>query len=48
MENYQKARVKVTKTQLNKLKHAAKSKTAIILRLNKKTLNMKNCCINYF
>ena len=36
MENYQEAGVKLTNTQLNKLKAAAKNKTGTILRLNKK------------
>ena len=36
MENYQEARVKLTNTQLKKLKFAAKNKTETILRLNKK------------
>ena len=36
MANYQEAWVKLTKTQLNKLKSAAKDKTGTILRLNKK------------
>ena len=36
MANYQEARVKLTNTQLNKLKSAEKNKTGIILRLNKK------------
>ena len=36
MTNYQEARVKLTNTQLNKLKHAAKKKAEAILRLNKK------------
>ena len=36
MENYQKARVKLTNTQLNKLKSAVKNKAGTILRLNKK------------
>ena len=36
MENYQEARVKLTNTQVNKLKSAAKNKTGTILRLNKK------------
>ena len=35
MANYQ-VRDKLTNTQLNKLKSAAKNKTGIILRLNKK------------
>ena len=36
--NYQEARVKLTNTQLSKVKSAAKSKTGTILRLNKKNL----------
>ena len=36
MANYQEARVKVTNTQLNKWKSAAKNKTGAILRINKK------------
>ena len=36
MENYQEARVKLTNTQLKKLKIEAKNKTETILRLNKK------------
>ena len=36
MANYQEARVKLTNTQLSKLKSAAKNKTGTILRLNKK------------
>ena len=36
MSNYRKARAKLTKTQLNKLKSAAKKKTGTPLRLNKK------------
>ena len=47
MENYQEARVKLTNTQLNKLKYAAKNTTGTILRINKKTFNVKNCHINY-
>ena len=34
MANYQEASVKLTNTQLNKLKSAAKNKTETILRLN--------------
>ena len=37
MANYQEVRVKLTNTQLNKLKSAAKNRTGTILRLNKKT-----------
>ena len=36
MVNYQKARVKLTNKQLNKLKSAAKNKTETMLRINKK------------
>ena len=36
MANYQEARVKLTNTQLNKLKSATKIKTQTILKLNKK------------
>ena len=36
MINYRKTRVKLTNTQLSKLKSAAKNKTGTILRLNKK------------
>ena len=36
MTNYQEARVKLTNTQLNKLKSATKIKTQTILKLNKK------------
>ena len=36
MANYQETKVKLTNTQLNKLKFAAKNKTAKILRINKK------------
>ena len=38
MINYQEARVKLTNTQLNKLKPAAKIKTVKILRINKKNI----------
>ena len=37
MANYQEARVKLTNTQLNKLKSAAKNKRETILRLSKKS-----------
>ena len=36
MANYQEAKVKLTNTQLNKLKSAAKNKTGTILKINKK------------
>ena len=38
MTNYQEARVKLTNTQLKKLKSAAKNKAETLLRLNKKNL----------
>ena len=36
MANYEEARVKLTNTQLNKLKPAAKHKTGTTLRITKK------------
>ena len=36
MANYQEGRVKLTNTQLNKLKPAAKNKTGTIIRSNRK------------
>ena len=36
MANYQETRVKLTNTQLSKLRSAVKNKTGTILRLNKK------------
>ena len=36
--NYEEARVKLTNTQLNKLKSAARNKTRTTLRINKKNL----------
>ena len=36
MTNYQKVRVKLTNTQLNKIKSAAKRKLGTILRINNK------------
>ena len=41
MANYQEATVKLTNTQLNKLKPAAKNKTGTILRLNKKNFEVE-------
>ena len=41
MANYQEGKVKLTNTQLNKLKSAAKTKTGTILRLNKKNFEDK-------
>ena len=46
--NCQHARVTLTSTQLNKLNSAAKNKTGTTLRINTKTLKMKNCYMNYF
>ena len=46
MANYQEARVKLTNTQLNKLKSAAKIKAGTILTLNKKNLEDEE--LNYF
>ena len=37
MANYQEATVKLTNTQLSKLKSAAENKTETILRINKKS-----------
>ena len=50
MANYQESRVKLTKTQPHKLKSAVtkKKKTKIILTINKKTLKMKHCHMNYY
>ena len=48
MVNYEEARVKLTNTQLNKLKSAVKNKTGTILRLDEKIFKMTNCHINYF
>ena len=39
--NYQEARVKLTNTQLNKLKSVAKNKTGTMLRINKKNFQDK-------
>ena len=41
MANYQEARVKLTNTQLNKLKSEAKNKTRTILGLTKKNFKDK-------
>ena len=40
MTNNEEARVKITKTQLNKVKSAAKNKTGTTLRITKKTFKM--------
>ena len=44
MPNYQKARVKLTNTQKNKLKSAAKTHSEEL----RKTFKIKNCHMNYF
>ena len=48
MASYQEARVKLTNTQLNKLKSAGKNKTGTMLKINMTTFKMKNCHMNYF
>ena len=47
-KSYEETRVKLTITQLNKLKPAAKNKTGKTLRKLRKTFKMKNCHMNYF
>ena len=41
MANFEEARVKLTNTQLNKLKSAAKNKTVITLRMTKKKFQLE-------
>ena len=48
MANYDKARVKLTNTQLNKLKSAAKNKTGTALRTSKKIFQNENWLTNCF
>ena len=48
MANYEKAKVKLTKTQLSRLKSAAKNKTGATLRTTQKILKMNNCLMNHF
>ena len=48
MANYQEASVKLTNTQLIKLKYAANNKTGTILRLNKKNFEDEELPMNYF
>ena len=49
MANYEEARVKLTNTQLNKLKSAAKNKTGTTLRITKGNfIKTMNCLTNYF
>ena len=46
--NYEESRVKVTNTQLHRLKSAAKNKTGSMLRIKRKTFKMKDWFMNYF
>ena len=48
MANYEEVRVKLTTTQLNKLKSAARNKCGTKLRIPKKTFKIKNYQMNYF
>ena len=48
MASYQEARAKLTNTQLNKLKSAAKNKKRTILKMNQKKIHMNNCHMIYF
>ena len=48
MANYQEVRVKLTNTQLNKLKSAAKNMTGTILRLNKKNFEDEELPLELF
>ena len=48
MANYQETRVKLTNAKLDKLKSAAKNKTGIMLRINKKNFKDKKYHMNYF
>ena len=48
MAYYHKARVKLTNTQLNKLKSAANNKKRAILKMNQKKIHINNCHMIYF
>ena len=48
MANYQEAEIKLTDTQLNKLKFAAKNKKGTILRRNKKNFQDETYRMSYF
>ena len=48
MANYQQGKVKLTNTQLNKLRSAAKNRTGTILRLNKKNFEDEELPHEYF
>ena len=47
MTNYEEARVKLTTSLLNKLESAAQNMIETILKITKKTFNMKNYFTNY-
>ena len=46
--NYEEVRVKLTNTQISKLKSEVKNKTGKESRKTKKNIGMKNCHMNYF
>ena len=48
MENYEEARVTITKSQLSKLKYVTKNENETVLRITKNTSKMKNYLMNYF
>ena len=48
MTNYQETRVKLTNTQLNKLKFAAKNKAGTILKINKKNFQYEELQHEFF
>ena len=48
MANYEEARAKLTKTQLNKLKSVVKNKTGTTLKITRKTFKIKNYVMNYY
>ena len=48
MTNYQEVTVKLTNTQLNELKSAAKNKTGTILRINKKNFQDEELLHEFF
>ena len=48
MVEYSKINVKLSDTQLKKLKTAVKNKTGATLRINLKMFNGNNCHMNYY
>ena len=48
MAHYDEGRLKLTNTQLNKLKYAAKNKAGATLRITKKNFKTNNCFTNCF